>query len=155
MHFTTRAKIRTMFYDQASQIKTSRLHNASHMRREKHSHTKLWAWSLPLPVPFRMRAIICLQSCAFQTELFRRNLLSLPVRRIPELSSSARLRVRATWETEAGIVQAPVSTTMTARKRPDGYFKLFWYLFRTSQAVCGGRGRDREGLCSGNVKKRS
>lgn len=83
------------------------------------------ARSLPHPVPFCMRAIICLQSCAFQTELFRRNPLLLPVYRIPELSSSARLRVRATWETEAGIVQAPVSTTMTSRKRPNGYFKLF------------------------------
>lgn len=91
-----------------------------------HSSTNL-AWSLPLPVPFCMRAIICLQSCAFQMEHFRRNPLLLPVYLIPELSSSARLRVRATWETEAGIVQAPVSTTMsmTSRKRPNVYFKLF------------------------------
>ncbi len=116
-----------------------------------HSSTNL-ARSLPLPVPFCMRAIICLQSCAFQTELFRRNPLLLPVCWIPELSSSARLRVRATWETEAGIVQAPVSTTMTSRKRP-GYFKLFWYSFKTSQAVCGGRNWNRARLCSGMWRK--
>lgn len=44
---------------------------------------------------------------------------------------------------------------MTSRKRPDGYFKLFWYLFRTSQGVCYRKVRNRERLCSGNVKKRS
>lgn len=133
------------------QIKTL-LHNASW---EKHTPAPTLDWSLPLPVPFCKRAIICLQSCAFQTELFRMNPLSLPVCRIPELSSSVWLRVRETWETEAGIVQASVCTTMTSRKRPNGYFKLFWYLFRTSQAVCGRKVWNRERLCSGNVKKRS
>lgn len=135
------------------EIKTSLLHNASW--EKKHTPAPTLAWSLPLPVPFCKRAIICLQSCAFQTELFRMNPLSLPVCRIPELSSSVWLRVRATWETEAGIVQASVCTTMTSRKRPNGYFKLFWYLFRTSQAVCGRKVWNREKLCSGNVKKRS
>lgn len=70
-----------------------------HELRKKKKHTRALTWSLLLPVSSCMRAVICLHSCAFQTELCERNPFAppLPTRRIPAGTSSARLWVWAAF----------------------------------------------------------
>lgn len=136
------------------QIKTSRLHNASYMCWEKLQH-QLW------PDPSHFRFLSAWEPLSvYNPVLSKRN-------------SSGGIRSRCPYAEFLSSVCSSGGESEQHGKQRQGLFRhwfappwhpgnvpmailsYFYFLFRTSQAVCGSEVWNREGLCSGNVKKRS
>lgn len=127
-------------------------------KKKTHSHTPAPTW----PVPSHFRFLSAWEPLSvYNPALFKRNSLGGIRSRCPYAEFLSSVRTPG-WESEQhgkqrhGLFRHRLAPPWHPGNVPMAILSYFWYLFRTSQAVCGGRGWNRERLCSGNlnVKKK-